>query len=115
MAIHKRKLPELPNLPRAERTTWTYFVSRDSINGEPSGMCTLWYIKPIRSKQRYRVTWVAAGHPESGCLGEYRVDEVRAWFRTIPDTDLELLKVEQFASPKMIADAEATAKARKKA
>ncbi len=115
MPRHKRKLPQPPDVPRAERTVWTYFVSRDSLNGAVRTECTLWYIKPIRTKHRYRVTWVAAGHPESGCLGEFRADEVRAWFRTIPDTDLELLKIEQFASPKMIADAIAAAEARKKA
>ena len=115
MAIHKRKLPEQPEIPRADRTVWVYFVSRDSINGEPGGMCTLWYIKPLRTKHRYRVTWVAAGHPESGCLGEFRVDEVKAWFRTVPDTDLELLKVEQFASRKMLAEAEEAVRTRKKA
>ncbi len=98
---YRRDLP----VPRDKRTVWVYFVSRDSINGEPDGMCDLWYLKPTRTKHRYRVTWAATNVADPGHLGRFRTDEVQAWFRVIPDTDLELLKVEQFATPKMLEEA----------
>lgn len=97
---HKRNLPEPP-----ARVVWTYFVTRDSIGGELSGKCQLWYRKPIRSNHRYRVTWVCADHRDPGHLGECTLQEIQGWFRVVPDSDLQLLKIEQYASQKMLDEA----------
>lgn len=90
---YKRNLP----VPK-DRTVWRYYVTRDSIGGELSGTCQLWYIKPIRVKHSYRVTWVCADHRDPGHLGEYRRDEVQKWFRVVPGTDLEMLRIETYAT-----------------
>jgi hypothetical protein len=89
----------------ADRPVWTYFVTRDSLAGALSGVCQLWYNKPVRVRHAYRVTWVCADHHDPGHLGECSLKEVQGWFRTQPDTDLELIKAEQYASPKMLDDA----------
>jgi hypothetical protein len=88
------------------RETWTYWISRDSINGELSGKCSLWYAKPIRVKHRYRVTWVGADHRAPAHLGDHPPDHVAAWFGVYPETDLELIRVEQTPTAKMLAEAE---------
>ena len=82
------------------RQVWTYWISRNSIGGELSGTCNVWYAKPLRVKHRYRVTWVAADFREPCHVGEYSLQDVAFNFRTVPDTDLELLKVEQWAAEK---------------
>lgn len=96
-----------------DRVVWTYYVSRDSIAGEVSGVCQLWYVKPVRVKRAYRVTWVCADHRDPGHLGEYSLKEIQGWFRTVPDDDLQLLKVEQYVSQKMLDDAEREWRVRK--
>lgn len=88
MSKYKHQLPGLP--PEHERIAWTYFVSRDSLDGALSAKCTLWNAKPLRSKVGVRVVWSHA----DGCLGEYRPDEIVVWFRTYPATDRELICVE---------------------
>ena len=84
-------------VPRDGRTVWTYWVSRDSICGALSGKAQLWCRKPIRCKHGYRVTWVNADETDPGHIGEYSLDHVRYWFGTMPDTDLELIRAEQYA------------------
>lgn len=99
---HKRKLPT----PRDERITWTYWISRDSLNGELSGKCNLWIAKPQRVKHRYRVTWVSprvSDHREH--LGEFAPETVALWFGVYPETDLELVRVEQGVTERMLEEA----------
>ena len=96
---YKRKLP----VPRDERETWVYFVSRDSINGELSGKCALWCAKPTRVRFRYRVTWVGTDPAVPALLGEYSPETVESWFGVYPETDLELIRVEQTPTEKMLA------------
>lgn len=79
------------------RTIWIYYVSRDSLSGELSGKCGLWGAKPLRVKHRYRVTWVGADDAAPRFLGEHPIQHVLKWFGTVPDTDRELIKVEQYA------------------
>jgi len=81
------------------RPVWTYYISRDSLDGVPAATCNLWWVKPTRVKHRYHVTWVASNLQEPGHLGEYPVEHIDVWFRTRPDTDLELIKAEQWATP----------------
>lgn len=84
---------------------WTYFISRDSHRGELAGKCGLWWARPMRSKVGPRTVWLATDPQQPGHIGDYTIDEIDGWFRVHPDTDLELLKVEQNATPKMLADA----------
>jgi hypothetical protein len=86
-------------------TVWVYWISRDSVDGALSGMCSLWYVKPLRVKHRYRVTWVAANHREPGHLGNFSPKDIAYWFHTYPETDLELLRVEQTATERMLEEA----------
>ena len=87
---------------RAPRETWVYWVSRDSVDGALSGKCSLWYAKPIRVKHRYRVTWVGADYSAPCHLGDYSPQDIAYWFGTYPETDLELLRVEQTPTEKML-------------
>lgn len=98
---YRRALPKDPNL------TWTYWVSRDSTNGELSGKCSLWRARPLRVKHRYRVAWVGASTLDPGHLGDFRLDEIYAWFRVHPETDRELIRIEWGVTERMLKDAEA--------
>lgn len=89
-----------------ERVVWTYWVSRDSLNGELSGKCVLWFHKPIRVRHAQRITWVPVDHRAPGCLGEFVTDEIYGWFKVYPETDLELIRVECCPSQKEIEAAE---------
>jgi hypothetical protein len=110
MSKVKKVLPTPKSPPHDQRQVWTYFVSRDSLDGVPSAMCNLWYAKPMRTKVLHRVVWLA-GDDDNPChLGEYSLDDVRAWFRTIPDTDLELIKIDQFVTERMLAESKAQAR-----
>ncbi len=99
----------LPTPPRGERITWTYFVSRDSVRGELSGVCALWYAKPLRVKTGYRVTWVGGNDRDPCYLGAFPAREIVGWFNTCPDTDMELIRVEQYPTEQMLAAAKAQA------
>jgi hypothetical protein len=89
------------------REVWTYFLSRDSLQGELSGKVHLWYRKPMRTKHSYRVSWLCADHRDPGYLGAFGTDEIEMWFgrERIPETDLQLIRIEQYASEKMKAEA----------
>ncbi len=80
------------------RTVWCYFVSRDSNGGVLSDVCQLWWMKPLRVVHADRVWWVARELDEPGHLGEHPVKDIVHWFRTKPDTDLELIRVEQWST-----------------
>lgn len=95
---YRRDLP----VSKDPRAVWVYFVSRDSLSGELSGKCSLWYAKPIRVQHRYRVTWVGADDRYPCHLGEFRCDEVFSWFKVYPETDRELIRVEQYATQRML-------------
>lgn len=88
----------------ANRVVWTYWISRDSIQGELSGKCHLWWARPLRTKIGYRVTWVGTDHREPAHIGEYTLDEIAGWFghERIPETDIMLMKVEMYATEKML-------------
>lgn len=81
-----------------ERIVWTYWVSRDSIRGQLVPTCSIWWIKPVRKVRRGRcTTWTDADENQPGRFGDYTLDETRGFCRTVPDTDLELIVVEQWA------------------
>lgn len=82
----------------SDKPVWTYWVSRDSLDGILDAKCNVWRIKPIRVQHRYRVTWVCADHLDPGHLGEFPPDEVGKWFRVYPETDRELICVETYPS-----------------
>ncbi len=87
------------------RVVWVYYVSRDSIAGDLSGMCHLWYAKPLRTRIGNRVTWVAADHRDPCHLGEFLPKIFLAWFHVYPETDLELIRVEQYPTKTMLDEA----------
>lgn len=83
-----------PPVASESRITWTYWISRDSLNGELAEKCALWNAKPTRKKHDYRVTWVGSDIIDPGHLGEFTPQEIDAWFRVHPETDLELIRAE---------------------
>ena len=104
MSKYKHQLPGLP--PEHERIAWTYFVSRDSLDGALSASCSLWNEKPLRTRAGSRVVWSSViGH-----LGEFRPAEVASWFRTYPETDLELVRIETRPSQKEFEEAKRQAR-----
>jgi hypothetical protein len=78
-----------------ERVSVYFFVTRDSVDGVLAEHCELWCVKPLRSKQPTRVTWlpraVSIGH-----MGRRTLAEVKKQFGTVPETDLELIRIEQW-------------------
>lgn len=87
---YKKQLPHPPL--EHESTTWTYWISRDSLDGALSAKCSLWCVRPLRTRVGARVTWTSTyGH-----LGDFRPDEILAWraFHTFPETNVELIRVE---------------------
>lgn len=98
---HKRKLPE----PLTSDIVWTYWITRNSINGEISGECTLWNARPTRVKYGQRVTWVGTNTRDPGCLGDFTPQTIDGWFRTHPDTDRECLRVETRPNQTELAEA----------
>lgn len=90
--MRKREIRRLPE-PKGEHetTTWVYWLSRDSLDGALSAKCSLWYMKPLRSRIGTRVVWSSTyGH-----LGDFRPEEIVTWpaFHTYPETDMELLVI----------------------
>lgn len=77
-----------------ESTTWTYYVSRDSLDGVLAAQCTLWSVKPVRLKTETLVLWSVGEHHIGHRLGNFDIARIQAWFRTYPETDLELIKAE---------------------
>lgn len=98
---YKRQLPS----PKNTRVVWVYWVSRDSLNGELRGRCSLWRARPMRVHHKGRVVWVGANDHDPGYLGEYDTQTVFLWFHVYPETDRELVRVEQNATEKMIEHA----------
>jgi hypothetical protein len=90
--------------PKPDRTVWTYWVSRDSLQGELSGQCHLWWQKPLRVKHGYRVTWVNTDEHNPGLLGAFSPRDIKGWFRTIPETDLELIRIEMHPTEAELAE-----------
>lgn len=69
-----------------------YWVTRDeNASGQLSSEATLWSNKPERRKANNGVYWVDIDPTQSGRLGDYSLDDVRRWFRTVPDTSLECI------------------------
>ncbi len=105
MSYRKRPLKQAVAEHEATRQTWTYWVSRDSLNGDLSGTCSLWYAKPVRAKHKGRVVWIGASDTNPCFIGQYPVDEIAGWFNVYPETDMELIKAEQYPSAKRLAEA----------
>lgn len=87
--------------------TWTYWITRDSIRGELSGMCGLWHVKPMRVKHSYRATWVSTDERAPGFLGEHSCKDVARWFgaERVPETDIMLVKVSWGVTQRMLDEA----------
>lgn len=75
-----------------EGVEWTYYISRDSLAGVLSAKCSLWWQKPARIAKGRSVLWGDKSKP--GYLGEYAPAVLAPRFRTYPETDLELIKIE---------------------
>ena len=83
----------------AERVVWTYWISRNSRGGVLSPYCRVWYIKPQRERRGNDVQWFSTGY-----LAEQLVDDTQAWSRTIPETDLELIRLETYPTEQQLAE-----------
>lgn len=84
---------QLPHPPlEHETTTWTYWISRDSLDGALNAKCSVWCMRPLRTRVGTRVVWMSA----TGHLGDFRPDEIIAWrgFHTYSETNVELIRVE---------------------
>ena len=97
-------------MPAHDLPLWVYFVSRDSLNGELLGTCSLWIEKPVRVKHRGRVTWVAADERNPGHLGDFKPLKILRWFRVFPETDRELIRVETYPSARELEEAKKAAR-----
>ena len=95
MSRHKKKLP---TPPEGSRIVSTYWVTRNSVDGALAAKCDLWNTKPTRVQHRYRVTWVGDDPAMPGHLGEFRPDEIAAWWRVYPETDREIICIETHPS-----------------
>ncbi len=97
MATKKPRRTQLT--PRSERQAWTYFVSRDSTCGVVGDKCALWGEKPKRKRQGVHIIWDGEDF-----IGEYSPGIVRHWSRVVPDTDLELLRCETYATESQLKE-----------
>lgn len=78
------------------RSIWTYRITRDSVGGKLANTCDLWAGgRPQRIAGDHHVVW----GPKLGAnyLGEHALNDIKLWFRTVPDTDLECIIVETYA------------------
>jgi hypothetical protein len=75
--------------------TCTFYLTRNSLAGALAGTVDVWSEKPLRVKHMYRVTWVANDFRWPGHVKEMTLEEAQKKFRTLPDTDLELIVDEQ--------------------
>lgn len=90
----------------SEPTVWIYFISRDSHAGVLSDKCRLWYLKPYRRRAQDAVYWWPLDKKNHGHIGEYPLKSIEGWFgiERIPETDIQLFKVEMGVTPKMLAE-----------
>lgn len=85
--------------------TVVYYITRDSnCAGELSGSVKLWYRKPVRQPLTFDhgYVWLPSIGPDKdfGMYGSYDIEKIRKWYGTVPDTDLECIRVEtQTAEP----------------
>lgn len=82
----------------------TYFLTRDTnASGELSLVIDVWWRRPIRHRVTHRSgnVWLPSRSPDArpsdgtadiGYLGAYSVDQVKQWFKTVPDTDMECIR-----------------------
>ncbi len=80
------------------RETWVYWISRDSYDGELADSCNIWWIQPERRRVAGHVTWCPRLAAYTGHFGRYSLEDVMKMYRVKPDTDLELIRVEQWES-----------------
>lgn len=95
----RKHAPPVRLQPRNERQEWTYWISRDSTEGELRGACHLWYGKPERKRDGVHVMWQGPYY-----IGEYSLDDIRYWFNVVPDTDLELIRCETYATESQLKE-----------
>ena len=95
-------------------TPATYYLTRDTnCQGELSTVVDVWYRKPMRCKitiDNGGYTWLPSVAPgedrhevprDLGYYGNFTLAQCVLWFRTIPETDIECIKVEtQLPDPK---------------
>jgi hypothetical protein len=90
--------PALPRAsdrsPRRGQTLVTFYLSRDSVDGELSRAVEMWTTKPVRVRHSYRTTWVSSDLWAPGHESTLTLAEAQKRFRVVPDTDLELIKIE---------------------
>lgn len=94
-----------PEPPQNVRVTWVFWITRDSYGGQLAAKCTVWTgLKPLRVHVEDRVTWVDSDHRQPALVGEYTSENVALWWRTYPETDREIIKVETFASQRELEE-----------
>lgn len=78
------------------RLVVSYYCTRDSEDGVLAEKCDLWAIKPLRSRQGGRVCWLPRAVVDHGHLGQHSTAMIMKWYGVYPETDLELISVEQW-------------------
>jgi hypothetical protein len=83
--------------------TWTYWISRDSVNGVLSDYCHLWCGRPTRVRVAAGIDW----RGKQILIGKYKLTYIESWFgaERIPETDIMLFKVVMGVTPKMQREA----------
>lgn len=86
------------------RAVWVYYISRNSSKGVLRKTCRLWYRKPMRERGDGYVQWLPTNRADVGYIGEYDVDDIIRWFRTYPETDLELIRSEMYPTAEQLLE-----------
>lgn len=83
------------------RAVWTYFVSRNSVDGIPVGTCSIWWIHPLRDDtKKGKITWIPTGPlNDDGYFGSHSLEDTIKFCRVVPDDDRQLIVVEQWSRP----------------
>lgn len=82
----------------SEREVWTYYISRNSENGVLDAEYDVWWKQPIRKNYGCCVVWEAVDQNETGHFRKHTKLELELERVTLPDTDLELIVCQRWAS-----------------
>ncbi len=84
-----------------DRKTNVYYLTRNTnCQGELSPSVEVWYEKPHRMRLNFDkgfVWFVGDINFVQGAYGSYSLETATRIFKTIPDTDIEMIKCEQYA------------------
>jgi hypothetical protein len=91
-----------PSIGKPTGEFWVYWISRDNLAGELAAVYRLWYRKPTREVTGNTILWQATAVGDPGHLGVFNARDLAEFgCRTLPDTDLELIRQEMGVTEEM--------------